>query len=195
MKKLMIALAAVACATGVQAASVNWGAAVADPSDSTGNTEAAVGNVAYLLYSSTALSAIATSLDGTGVGATANNGATVVDTYTLTSADTGGSWNFSTEYIAANVNGYYQILMVDESNNKFGAVDQTFQVTGIDDTTAPGEVLYNMDGSLGFDKFAGETGWSGTVSTGGGSGGVPEPTSGLLLLLGVAGLALKRKVA
>jgi hypothetical protein len=37
--------------------------------------------------------------------------------------------------------------------------------------------------------------WSSMTSGGGGSGDVPEPTSGLLLLLGVAGLALKRKVA
>ncbi len=39
-------------------------------------------------------------------------------------------------------------------------------------------------------------GW--TAAGGGGGGGgstIPEPTSGLLLLLGVAGLALKRKVA
>ncbi|MBQ6341074.1 MAG: PEP-CTERM sorting domain-containing protein [Kiritimatiellae bacterium] len=40
--------------------------------------------------------------------------------------------------------------------------------------------------------------WSGagfTYATGGNFTAVPEPTSGLLLLLGMAGLALKRKRA
>jgi len=183
----MIAAASVLCGIAANAASINWGAAVASPDDLTGNTEATAGYVAYLLYSSTSLGSIATELDKTGIGAIANNGASVVSTYTLTSADVNDMWAFSTEYVATDVNGYYQILVVDEASGKFGAANQTFTVTGITDLNSPGEVLYNNDFSLGYDHFAGETGWSGSVA--------PEPTSGLLMLVGLAGLALKRKRA
>lgn len=190
MKKLVIAAIAVAFAAATQAATVNWGAALADPADPTGNTPATAGHVAYLIYSSTALESIATSLSGTGIGATANNGATVVSTYTLTDDDVNTMWSFSSVHggDGVNVNGSYQILIVDEANNKFGAVNQTFNIAGVDDTTPPREIMYNMDLSLGFDKFAGETGWTGTVA-------VPEPTSGLLMLVGLAGLALRRRRA
>jgi hypothetical protein len=44
------------------------------------------------------------------------------------------------------------------------------------------------------DTTFGASDWA-DVPSGGGTGDVPEPTSGLLLLLGVAGLALKRKNA
>ena len=188
MKKLIIAAFAVAFAAATQAASVNWGSAVASPDDLSGNTPASEGMVAYLIYSSSALDSIATSLSGTGIGATANNGATVVSTYTLTAANVNDAWTFQSEYIVGNVNGYYQMLVVDEANNKFAAVDQTFNVIGVSDTTPPGEVLYNMDFGLGFDEFAGETGWTGIVA-------VPKPTSGLLMLVGLAGLALRRRRA
>lgn len=188
MKKIMIVAAVVCAAAFAQAASINWGSAVADPSDSTGNTPATAGWNAYLLYSATDLSSIATKLDGLGVGAMADNGAKVVGVHTITAGEVDPAFSFQDEYIAADVNGFYQMLVVDEANNKFGAVDKTFAVTGITDLNSPGEVYYNMDFGEGFDKFAGETGWSGTVA-------IPEPTSGMLLLLGIAGLALKRKRA
>jgi hypothetical protein len=190
MKKLIIAAFAVAFAAATQAATVAWGAAVADPADPTGSTPATAGHVAYLLYSSSALESMATTLNGTGIGATANNGGTVVSTYTLTSDDVDMMWAFSSVYggDGVAVDGSYQILIVDEANNRFGVVDQTFNISGVTDTTPPGDVTYNLDASLGFDKFAGSTGWTGTVA-------VPEPTSGLLMLVGLAGLALRRRRA
>jgi hypothetical protein len=189
MKKLVIAAIAVAFAAATQAATVAWGAAVADPTDPTGSTPATAGHVAYLLYSSTGLGSMATTLNGTGIGATANNGGTVVSTYTLTSDDV-DMWAFWSVYggDGVTVDGSYQILIVDEANNRFGVVDQTFNIAGVTDTSSPGYVTYNSDASLGFDKFAGSTGWTGTVA-------VPEPTSGLLMLVGLAGLALRRRRA
>ena len=54
--------------------------------------------------------------------------------------------------------------------------------------SAGGQALFN-----GGDVITGDTStWS---KIGGGSAPVPEPTSALLMLLGVAGLALRRKQA
>lgn len=195
MKKLMIATAIVCAVAFAPAASINWGSAVADPSDPTGDTAATAGWSAYLLYSSTDLSSIAIHLDKAGIGAVANNGAKVVGMHTITSSEAAPAFSFQDAYggEGVNVNGFYQMLVVDEANKKFGAVNQTFEVAGITDQNSPGEVYYNMDFGLGFDKFAGETGWSGTI--GDSPVPTPEPTSGLLFILGVAGMALRRRHA
>ena len=193
MNKLMIAAAIVCAAVYAHAASINWGSAIADPSDLTGNTAATAGWNAYLLYSATDLSSIATKLDKAGIGGVADNGAMVVGSHTITSGDAMELYTFQDKYggEGVNVNGFYQMLIVDEANNKFGAVNQTFKVVGIDDLNSPGEVYYNMNNEFGIDHFAGETGWSGTIGTS--PVPTPEPTSGLLLLLGVAGMALRRR--
>lgn len=191
MKNLMIAVVIICTVSLTRAASIAWGSAIANPSDPTGMTAASEGWNAYLLYSASDLSSVATQIDKVGVGGTANNGASVVSVHTITADEAGIAFTFQGEYVADNVNGFYQMLIVDEANNKFGAVNQTFEVAGISDLNSPGEVYYNMDFGLGLDKFAGETGWSGTIGTS--PVPTPEPTSGLLLLLGVAGMALRRR--
>ena len=191
MKKLMIAAAIVCVAAFAQAASVNWGGAVCDPADPTGNTPTDPTYKAYLLYSATEMATIATKLDKTGIGAAANNGGSVVATWDLTddAANYMFASTFEREDAKGGVNGWYQLLLVDEAGKRFGAANETFVVEKITDITSSGEIFYNYDGTRGFDVFVGDTGWSGTV------GAVPEPTSGLLLLLGVAGLALRRRHA
>ena len=66
---------------------------------------------------------------------------------------------------------------------------------------APGETADMQGGeSTYYAKMLDESGnnymgqWS-TMAAGGGSEDVPEPTSGLLMLVGLAGLALRRKLA
>ena len=168
MKKLMIALGAVAIAAGVQAASIDWnylGAAAADE-----------GKTVYIIAGSTAqqiwesVAAIeAAAIDNGGSGEIVKSGRNygIVDT---------------TAYqIAEGSSAYFVIVSADQK--KYG-------VSSVQDVSA---LIYDpakQEGSKGiFD--AGTLGLNPTKEF----KDVPEPTSGLLLLLGVAGLALRRRRA
>jgi len=181
MKKLMIAVLAVATAVVANAASVNWSMSNGvltpspDGSQSAGrcsyytmliftDSQASAVNAAIAKGNFTSLSTLAVSTSQaakaggfTGVvngltGSSATLFAVVFDTYS------------STETIA-NAGYYY----------KTGTVTQnTFDPTGSDPATTAVFTATQMTGK-----------WT----------AVPEPTSGLMLLLGMAGLALKRKRA
>ena len=177
MKKVMFMLATVACAAGLQAAQVQWGGAVDEAA-------AVAGSTAYLLWSDSAFTGDATKITGT----TADNGGSVVSTYTL-DADNAAAWAFTATYDApGSVDGYYAVI-VAPSGSTTGSYMDLGQITGTDATSSPTSLIINED-------------WSGTDTiTAGGfnkvtvSGGIPEPTSGLLLLLGGAMLALRRRRA
>ena len=183
MKKLIIAACAAACAAAVHAASVNWGGAIASPDDI--NTPLSAGQTALLLFSETAFSDDATSLSGTAIGANANNGGTIVGSYTLTSENV-ADFVFSAEWNRAgsDVNGYYAILIVNEDGTKASYMYMG-EISGTTAMSATSSLDYNgMWGDA--NKQLTQNGY--TVN-------VPEPTSGILLILGMAGLALKRKRA
>ena len=96
----MLMLATVACVAGLQAAQVQWGGAVDEPA-------AVAGSKAYLLWSDSAFTGNATKINGTE----ADNGGTVVSTYTLTSDDA-TMWSFTATYDkASGVDGYYAVIV------------------------------------------------------------------------------------
>ena len=174
MKKLMIALGAVAMAAGVQAACIDW--------NYLGATEADAGKTVYIIAGSTAqqtwesvaaIEAAAISIGGSGT--IAKNGRNYTIDQTIASPIDAGS------------SAYFVIVSADQS--KYG-------VSSVQDMSA---LIYDpekQEGSKGiFD--AGSLGLNPTKDFGGGPGPepIPEPTSGLLLLLRVAGLALKRRRA
>ena len=164
----MIALGAVAMAAGVQAASIDWAYA--------GATEADAGKMVYIIAGDTAqqtwesVAAIeAAAIANGGSGTIAKNGRN----YTI---------DQTTAYeIAADSSAYFVIVSVDQK--KYGVSD-------VQDVSA---LIYDpqkQESSKGvFD--AGTLGLNPTKEF----KDVPEPTSGLLLLLGVAGLALRRRRA
>ena len=185
MKKLIIAVFAVAIAATVQASSIKWGGGIAQPNNT---DELSANSVAVLLYSSSAMSA-ATTINGLTVGSTANNGGTVVSTYTITAGDASG-WTFTTTYAGTSPdaeNGFYAILIADAGDLSKASYQYMGEVSGQTAVSAPATLYYNLDWSGANGLTAG--GYNVAV------GAVPEPTSGLLLLLGMAGLALKRKRA
>ena len=177
MKKLMIAAAIVCAAVFAHAANCNWStyAYAAD------EVTALYGGTYWFIElgsSSDAFADLAVKSDGTLVGATAT-GAAITDEW-------GGLSGQLTGLSSANNGDYYAIVVWD------GAADGYYgkslgQVTGIiDDPPTDANTIAFDNGTTGS--------WGGTLANTAVEA-VPEPTSGLLLLLGVAGLALKRRRA
>ena len=188
MKKLMIALAAVAVAAVAQAASIDWSVMANSWYLSDGSTKAAKGTAVYLINAAswstieTAIKDGATSFttSDTGilaVGATSNAKGAVSGTATSTSLVAGTSYNYA----------YLVFDTSDASDVKYFA-SKTSSGAAYD----PLDETYSEAQSIAFDGASYST--SG-LSGGWQSAAVPEPTSGLLMLLGMAGLALRRKRA
>ena len=183
MKKILIALSAVAIASVVNAASLQWGGTFSTPDL---NDTLPAGTQFALLYSTSAFSGAATSVEGFTVGSKADNGGTIVSTASATATQS-SNWEFSSTWdnTGKDVNGYYAIMTLNDAGDK-AAYMYLGDVSGTTATSPTQILLYNA-------------GWADdtkSITTGGFNTAVaPEPTSGLLILLGMAGLALKRKRA
>ena len=184
MKKLMIIACVMAFAAIAQAASVSWGGAIADPKYATSGSYddyQAYPVTAYLLWASTDLGT-STSFDtATGLS---NTGFTMVDSYTITADDATSRWAFAKEYTNAgkDVNGYYQVLVTNADGDMASIYE--FNISGTTATSTTQDMKLNSGWASG--EFLQQGGY--TVA-------VPEPTSGLLMLVGLAGLALRRRRA
>ena len=179
MKKLLVMSAIVAAAFCANAASFTWGGAIcAEDGVSAPNS----GTTAYLLYSDAAFGAISEFNTATK---TTNAGGTMVDQYTITATDAS---NYAFQGTYSNdwdkMNGYYAMVLVDGNTMYYN----TFQVTEFTSATTPMQnkmINETWSGS----EFLGDPAKKGTVTN------VPEPTSGLLMLVGLSALALRRRRA
>ena len=168
---------------GLRPRAFEWGGAIAAE-----DGQATVGSsaTAYLLYSDSAFGSI-TSFDTDSK--TTNVGGTLKQTHAISSAEAAG-YAFADTYSNSDyaaMNGYYAVVMVDGANMYYN----TFTVSEFTSATTPmQDYKVNMDWS-GSD-YLGDPARKGTVT---GGGGTPEPTSGLLLLVGAAMLGLRRKRA
>ena len=182
MKKLMIAAAIVCAAVMSQAAMVNWGVDWAYSNYDAVNTYDDGSAVNYWIVnmgSATDTSGLSIDKDGNLVNSASY---AVVDTGSFTA-----NANGTADGTIANGN-YLAMVIYDAANGLYGVSDAN-AVSGI--VEAPPTA-----GSLAayFQNDGGSEGYL-IANTPVPTEPVPEPTSGLLMLLGVAGLALRRRRA
>ena len=187
MKKLMIAAAIVCAAVVSQAAMVSWACDWAYTNDgSTINTFDAPDEMTYWIVNmvgSTDTSGLSIDKDGNLVNSASY---AVVGTGSFTENGNGVA-----EGTIAN--GNYLAMVIYDAANGFYGVSDANAVSGIVEAPPTAGALaasFSNDGGSNPDGTPYMT-----ANTPIPTSPVPEPTSGLLMLLGVAGLALKRKRA
>lgn len=212
MKKLMIAMGAVAFAASVHAAVVfNWyeNGSIAKPNTvspssqyGTAETSGRVYLIDQAKYSQqTLFTALAATPNWTMAtvtslaSANAYNSATLSASTKFGTVDTGtlsngkASWEpDAKEYPGGNDYNFYQVLVDGENFYISDSIKVSALGTGTSAIKFANSESKSATGNV-------PTAATATFTAGGWYTAAPEPTSGLLLLLGMAGLALKRKRA
>ena len=188
MKKLVIAAAVFAMAVASQAASIAWsmnGFGLKDTDGSLVSLPTGTSLVLVVMNSATGWDSATVIPTGTGSGTTtlAINGTTgrVTGKATFTWSDGGENMIDNGQFLGLmfqDAEGLHQLTYTDGAN-KGALVDAVYAVSGIASNAS----------ALSSKKIM-ATGNFNAISE-----VVPEPTSGLLMLLGMAGLALRRRRA
>ena len=185
MKKVIVSIAVAIAAVCGHAATVNWTCTNVYAGNSTDKST----GIAYFV--TTATLADASSLSGksadeitAALGSSYKFLPSAAGTYSVTAAN--AVENSALGLTAASSVTAYLVIFngatIADSTSFFATGTKTF-------TTMEG--ANNVSVSFGTQKTASQAPWSGSI--GGGGGDVPEPTSGLLLLIGGAMMALRRK--
>ena len=183
MKKLIIAATIVCAAAIANAATMNWG--ISRTVMDAGSTIAS-GNAVYFFLNSgdtTQAKIMALYADGGDVSAVA------ADDAVLASGKVSGS-SFTDGAPAEAASAFYVVMSDDRMFMSTAATSTYDALTSTGQWTSPSDTVASMSiKGDAKDGFSG-AGWynaPGAVT--------PEPTSGMLVLLGLAGLALRRKRA
>ena len=180
MKKLMFMLAAAVAVVSAQAASVNW--TCTNVKDGDGN---AISGVAYFINAATLSQDAFKALSGADAFTTALSGMysytpTDAGKYTVTDAIANSTLGLSDSTAYSVYLAVFDTTTITDSSHYYLTAEKDLQ-------TLTGTLAQQI-------KFGNQS----TPSQAAGawtSVSVPEPTSGLLLLVGMAGLALRRRRA
>ena len=183
MKKSIIVLAGIFSAYILNAASFTWGFLSSDYTNEMGDYMDS--GTAFLYLGSVTASATGFDLSGaTQLASASFDGTNYIygnyDTDNLSSSDALQSTTAGQDYT---------LILVDKSVASLDGYEGNYYLsTGVSEQgDLPGVTVTHFAKFENYDTIAQDS-WS-TIQS------IPEPTSGLLLLLGVAGLALKRKKA
>jgi len=193
MKKMMIMLVAVATTFAASAAIVDWKYKVTG--DAGGSATEFTGYTAYLVdaayydglggtVTADAITGAGNYLQSAGLTQTGSSGKGASKKYVFTTPEKA----YSDDGLTSGTTYNYYLVLVDAAGEKYFA--QAYNYTARDATGT-----YDAD-SITL-PVAGSAVTSGMTafSTGGGTDPIPEPTSGLLLLVGAGILGLRRKRA
>ena len=187
MKKLMIAAAIVCAAAFSQAAVIQWNVNNIYDEGGVNKITAAGGYSVYLFTTATYDTTDWANLDSSTFATMIAKGESVTITADGTAKETTGVQHTTLEKLGLVPGNSYSVyaVAVNSAMDKY-YVSTASTPTGVSPVEADVS-LFGM-GSQKSRTLNTETGYIGWQS-------VPEPTSGLLLLLGVAGLALRRRRA
>jgi len=178
MKKLFVFASAIALSIAASASTVTWGAQNASTIDSSKITEGTF----YLMYSSTSFDASAFTGESFSAATLAAAGLDkTFDTFAYSSTGTTQKKNnaitpSSTGVSSGNGLTVYEVLISSDGKN-----------------LAWGQTTMNLAAAPGMNQAKTLNSFTYVAAGGGSQGDIPEPTSGLLLLVGAGMLALRRK--
>jgi len=194
MKKIMIALVAMTIGVAAQAAQVNWqvgGKALYNKADSV----LGAGQTVYLVLASKQADVAAMLDAGTALTATGANGilgsAATANAMGVVAAQTVDASILAAAGISAGQDVYAKLLVVDTTSvagETWYKFSDGVSVAAYDETADPVVASTLKFASTVFGSAAANHGTAWTKA-------VPEPTSGLLMLVGLGALALRRKRA
>ena len=195
MKKLMIALAAVAMAACAQAATVSWNIASVKGTD--GNALSGGSVYVFFVAGTSADTSWVADLEGKGAAAVSAAMASAKTTYSMNSSVAAGTYTVST------ANGF--TLPTNEQMGLSGQTVYTAYAVIFDTKTITDESNFyvtaaraatTLDSSATNNKVWALTATSSSVASNWHAvADVPEPTSALLMLVGFGALALRRRKA
>ena len=171
MKFLLCMLLTLATSMSARAMAFDWATDKGSEVENGYTIYAVLGDMTATWNSKDAL--VAASIGGAPIGTIAKDGRAYYASGTVSNSGIDKSHNFYLVIVKADSTQY-------ASSQIYAASSYVYDDSAVPPETPPGMISFNLAG-LGYTTF--------------GTSPVPEPTSGLLVLVGLAGLMLRRKRA